>query len=169
MAEWSVDLVVDVGHEIDGDTLAELGERLEAHVASVGEEPEPGRLGVQMHTEAPSIRKGLDAAVRAVTDALRAVELRGEVIDARVMTAAEFERQQMCPTLPPLMGLAEVAEFLGVSRQRVNQLVKENPQYFREVVRTASGPLYAEAAVSAFKARRRRPGRPPKTEAPAAG
>jgi hypothetical protein len=115
-----------------------------------------------MHTEAPGIRKGLDVAVRAVTDALRALELRGEVIDVRIMTAAEFEREQMRPTLPPLMGIAEVAEFLGVSRQRVNQVARDHPNYFREVIRTKSGPLYAEYAVRAYKAQKRW-GRPPKS------
>lgn len=165
MAEWSVRAELDVGQDVDDDTIVAIRDHLDAHSAAVGEGPEPGRLSIQMHVDASTIRKGFEQAARAITDAARACGLAAEIVDARIMTDEEFEREQLRPTLPPLMGVAEIAQFLGVSRQRVGQLVREHPAYFHEVVRVASGPLYAEAAVRSYAARGRTPGRPRKAGA----
>jgi predicted DNA-binding transcriptional regulator AlpA len=55
----------------------------------------------------------------------------------------------MAPNLPPLIGVAEVAKRLGVSRQRVSQLAKMK-QFPQPVTRLGSGPVWLVRSVDRF-------------------
>src|SRR5690606_21891542 len=64
---------------------------------------------------------------------------------------------------PELVGTAEVAEMLGVSRQRVNALTA-HPDFPRPVAELAAGKVWRKGDLSRFaEERARRPGRPRKT------
>ncbi len=64
-----------------------------------------------------------------------------------------------------LLGIAEIASLLGVSRQRVYEL-RAKPQFPRPVAELAAGPVWARSAVEAFLGRwDRRPGRPKRASA----
>jgi len=59
-----------------------------------------------------------------------------------------------------LVGVAELADRLGVSRQRVSQLAKEHRGFPRPEADLASGPVWDESAIEAFVQRwDRSPGR----------
>ena len=62
----------------------------------------------------------------------------------------------------PLMGFKEIADLLGVSRQRARQLAA-TPAFPEPVARLAAGPIYESAAVEAWaKTRNTKSGRPRK-------
>jgi predicted DNA-binding transcriptional regulator AlpA len=49
-----------------------------------------------------------------------------------------------------LVGVAEVAEMLGVSRQRVNQLVQTDPDFPEPEVVLAAGRIWLRSAIEAW-------------------
>ncbi len=69
---------------------------------------------------------------------------------------AELER----PNAPELVGVAEVAELLGVSKTRVHEL-SDKAAFPEPVARLAAGPVWSRPAVARFiESWNRRPGRP---------
>jgi predicted DNA-binding transcriptional regulator AlpA len=63
--------------------------------------------------------------------------------------------------VPELAGVSEVAQILGVSRQRARQLA-DDPRFPKPVAVLMSGPVWIAADVRAFlKTWPRRTGRPP--------
>lgn len=62
----------------------------------------------------------------------------------------------------PVVGMAEVASIIGVSRQRVFQLARDYPDFPEPVAVLASGRVWERAAVEAWSWAHpdRRPGRP---------
>lgn len=64
------------------------------------------------------------------------------------------------PTIPDLVGYAEIAEIAGVSRSRARQFA-DLDGFPAPVVETAAGPLRLKSAVQAWVATRNtKPGRP---------
>ena len=100
------------------------------------------------------------ALFHAVQPYLVKFEIHDDPVAIEFLTFAEYERRAQEPTLPVLMGSREVAEMLGVSRQRVHQL-RINPGFPSPLVEVAMGPLWDERAVAAFaRDWTRKPGRP---------
>lgn len=58
------------------------------------------------------------------------------------------------------MGVAEAAEILHVSKQRVHAMTAQGLGFPPPVVELAAGPVFLRSAVEAFAARPRRAGRP---------
>jgi hypothetical protein len=62
----------------------------------------------------------------------------------------------------PVMGIGEIADLFGVSRQRVNQLDRDHPDFPEPLTRLRSGPVFCAVDIHEFlHAWDRRPGRPP--------
>ena len=115
----------------------------------------PGRgVDIIVHVEA-----------RAVLDA---VEMSAHVADIvgqdaeelHVITQLEQDRQAEESTIPELMSAAEVAEELGVSRQRVHQL-RETAAFPAPLADLRGGAVWDAAAIRRFNNEwERKPGRP---------
>jgi predicted DNA-binding transcriptional regulator AlpA len=56
----------------------------------------------------------------------------------------------------PLVGVTEVREFLGVSRQRVHQLIRDDPTFPEPVAELASGKIWLRPDVEAWARRKGR-------------
>jgi hypothetical protein len=81
------------------------------------------------------------------------------VVSARAIDEARSEAELEEPNFPQLLGVHELAEHLGVSRQRASQL-GQSPTFPTPIVRLGSGPIWLEAAVLRYVASwQRRPGR----------
>lgn len=66
---------------------------------------------------------------------------------------------------PDLMGVGEVAERLGVSRQRVDQLTREHADFPEPVEHLRSGRVWKKAAIEAWIASHpERPGGRPRKQ-----
>lgn len=139
------------------ELLAPLGVALAAGDGHVGwsatltvEAPDPARAGSY----------ALDELLHAAGEAKMPT---GEVAALEVLTAAEADRRLDEPSFPELVGAAEAAEILGVSRQRVHQLHTENPRFPEPVVELRLGPLWLKASIDAFlRSWERKSGRPPR-------
>ncbi|GAB3988947.1 helix-turn-helix domain-containing protein [Nocardioides marmoraquaticus] len=140
-------LPVDVDHLMD--SLAEY------HPA-VGSSPR-GWLEITITLPAASVAQAATTALAVVTEAVRGFAISAEPLVAAVMTTEEFDARAGMQPLPELVSSAEAAELLGVSRQRVNQLVEAGQLQGEHVGRALVLP---RAAVQNFAGRDRGPGRP---------
>lgn len=77
-----------------------------------------------------------------------------------VLAWPEMEYRAAQPTIPELLGAAEVGELLDVSRQRVHQLA-QLPAFPEPLAHVRMGPLWAKSAIEAFaRSWTRKAGRP---------
>lgn len=135
----------------------------------------PDRYVARVSVEAATFDKAIRVAAARVTEAaVQAGMPAWPVVRAEVMTEDELDAELARPQLPTLVGTAEVAGMLGISRQRVNELrsVGRNvePAFPQPVASLAAGPVWDAAAVTGFLRRwDRKPGRPRGAEAKQAG
>lgn len=60
-----------------------------------------------------------------------------------------------------LMGMAEAADFLGITRQRVAQLIRENPRFPKPLAILRCGTVLCAVSVREFGREKRPSGRRP--------
>ena len=102
----------------------------------------------------------IDATDRFVNAAKKARLPEWAITYAEVVTDAELDRMLAIPNYPTLVGVAELAEILDVSKQRASQLSKSSrfPPPFQTL---KSGPVWDRHAVMSFLEHwDRKPGRP---------
>ena len=116
--------------------------------------------GAQVSVKAKDPIEALEAAGRAFHRALEEVGIgRLPVAHAEVMTE-EYQEQWLSEPGPEYIGLAEIAEILGVSKQRVFQL-RWREDFPRPIAELAAGPVWNRVSLNHFIANwERRPGRP---------
>lgn len=85
----------------------------------------------------------------------------GNLVESRVMAWDRWETELEKSNLPDLVSAPEVGQILGVSRQRVHQLISENQSFPPPLVRLGSGPIWLRSTIEAFsRSWTRKPGRP---------
>ncbi len=160
MQTWYVDLDTTTPTPLTEDDLDTLLAALTEHGAALS----GGRdhhLGVSMTVTADSAQEAMSVALNLLTDT-GGVTLAG-LDRVEVATEAAKHRQIEAPTIPDLVGYAEIAEIAGVSRQRAFELAGQT-DFPIAVVHTANGPLRVRSAVERWATtRRRKPGRPRRT------
>lgn len=82
--------------------------------------------------------------------------LHGRVEGARILSlracADEVVAAELAhPDVPPLASAADVAQFLGLTRQRVQHLHGTDPRFPAPVARVATGPLWTVAAIRGYR------------------
>lgn len=117
-------------------------------------------LTVRFDVEAPTLRAATDEALRAVREVGA-----GRPVAVDVKPLADRIRELEHPAAQELIGLAEIAEILGVSKQRAKELADTYPDFPAPIARPAMGPIYLRPSVVAFEQRwpRKRTGRPRRT------
>lgn len=148
MAEWTVEIRISQqdGWDIpEQDTIDSFLDSLEtgAPTMSVGETG----YGVQLAVDASD---PIEAAKRAQSLLVRAAEHVGlsasPITLLAVQNAALQEEELSTSQLPNLLGVAEVAQLLGVSRQRVSQLARSRA-FPPPLMALASGPVWTEPSI----------------------
>ena len=105
-------------------------------------------ITVALTVEAPSLKEALeDGFERLSSFSGREIE----PIAARVSRQADFEAALLEPRIPQLMGVAEIAERLGVSKQRVSELAR-GQNFPRPVIALAAGPVWLASSIEGFVA-----------------
>ncbi len=167
---WSVSLVAAgtgpaIG-EID-ERLVDLAEALEEHAGVVSSQPL--RYGARLSLQAPNAGKAIETATRRFLEAGRRAGLPPwPVVRAEALTETELDVELEAPTYPKLMGVAEVAEALGTSRQRVSALARQRRGLPPPLAQLASGPVWSATTLRRFIDEwDRRPGRPARPRAAA--
>lgn len=138
---------------------------VEALDANASYDEETGRLTLTFEVDGATLRQGADAALRQGGHAVSAAALGlmpTRPTRIRVLPSEEFVAEIEHPGALDQVGVAEIAELLGVSRQRVNQLIATDA-FPPPVSRLAAGPVFTTASIEAFKRRwepTRKSGRP---------
>ncbi|HYP23268.1 MAG TPA: hypothetical protein VEV43_06825 [Actinomycetota bacterium] len=159
MTEWSV--AITVGRPAGGDVEAEAGEVVAAlgefaPAVSVGRGDATIRLALAGNT----VRDALSRALVEVRGAVEAVGWPPGVRHVEATEWGEFEKRLEAPALPELVGVTEIAELLGTSRQRASELAR-SPKFPAPLADLAAGPVWPKPVVARFAEEwERKPGRP---------
>lgn len=145
--------------------LSDLAGVLVDHGAAVG--AGPNGFSVTMSIDVDADQDELVALEAARNTLRRATSKLGlpawTVTAAEVLTYDEQDRRLSIPVLPELIGNAEIAELLGVSKARVSQL-RSLAGFPTPAAQLASGPVYTRPSIQRFLDEwKREPGRPSKT------
>lgn len=163
MISWAVDVIVETGQPIPSDVLIELGDRGDEVDVTVSRGGGPTRASAMLEFEAQTPLEAHRRAVEQVK-ALFDEHLTGEIVDVRVCRPEIAEAEAFKPDTPPLLSSPDVAEMLGVSRQRVHQLDRGHPQFPPPYARLGAGPIWTLPQIEHFaKIWDRRPGRRART------
>lgn len=156
-----------VGHlkaDIDpavGYDVEELADLVAEHQGAVA--GDDSTIEVTFDVEAPDMTAAVLTAQTIALDLI--TKVGAKVVDVarlEVITPAEQEAGLARPLIPELIGLTEVAEILGVSKQRVAQL-RDRPEFPEPVAELASGPVWTRPSLNHFiEGWSRKPGRPKK-------
>lgn len=165
MGEWSVSIDVAAGAGVRrfprlADRLCDLLDGLADHAGVAHGAANGRRYGARLSVGAESPAAAVEAATEVFEKAAAAAGLPPwQVVQVEVLAPEELRRQNAAPTLPELVGVGEVAELLGVSRQRASGLAR-SPAFPPPVAELKAGPVWARASVERFVEHwQRRPGR----------
>jgi len=115
------------------------------------------RLAVESPNPAAATALALDIFRAAVDDAGLPAS---SIVRVETITEAELDRELARPAFPELVGVGEIAELLGVTRQRASE-VQTREGFPAPVARLKSGPVWTRASITTFvESWVRRPGRP---------
>lgn len=144
----------------DADPSVEILDSWEAQLedldASVSRVPERDVVNVTIFISCDSTLMDAATKLAEVVDGV----VGAEPIGAEVLQESEWERRAESATMPELMSAAEIADELGVSRQRVHQL-RDTAAFPAPLVELRGGAVWDAAAVRKFGQEwQRKPGRP---------
>lgn len=164
MIEWTVTVHVATPAPLSEEQLITLDEAAEKEDGSVSARGVDGP-GFTFRVTVPS--ESLEYATGGgiyMADSL-ARDHDGTIVGVVAETAELAEKHALAPSTPELLAATDVAELLGVSRQRVWQL-QERPEFPEPYVRLGSGPVWTRPAIERFaESWERKPGRPAKLQA----
>jgi hypothetical protein len=156
--QWSVRVTAPVPADLDIDAQAAVAEKLRATLAHDGAR---NLLIADYTVTGPTLRRATDEALRAAR-ALPAKPTR-----LQVLPLDDWVVEQKAPQPRDLVGAAEAAVMLGVSRQRVGQLA-ERPDFPAPIARLSAGPVWTRSSIEAFgQSWTRKITGPPRKAAPA--
>jgi len=161
MEEWSVDVqaVVDPSLADDDEAIDSILDTLAPYGAALSFDQGGPHVSIQMTLEAEDFMTATQEAVRLIEELPYRIVPTG----ARTLTVADLQRELDEPAVPDLVGVAEVAEELRVSKARVNEL-QESPSFPEPIARLKSGPIWTRPSLTRFlESWERKPGRPRKT------
>lgn len=160
MDMWTVSLKLASSSgapEVDGETCASLLNKLSGRCAilTTGED----YCSLTFDVCASNFLAAASKAQELADDALLAAALPSmEVTEANVIN--HVERDKDLVGLPDLVGVAEVARYLNVRKQRVSQLAKTRA-FPAPVAILSATPIWKKSDVVSFAARRRRAAKGP--------
>ncbi|MDP9341157.1 MAG: hypothetical protein M3Q23_03400 [Actinomycetota bacterium] len=129
-----------------------------------------GGPAVQMSIDAASIEQALSEARALFEKALGEIGIAGaELVEAEVLTEDLLERQ-LSKEPEQYVGVSEIADILGVSKQRVSQIRATNGSFPKPVAELAAGPVWTRSSLNHFiESWPRQPGRPRNLDRATAG
>jgi hypothetical protein len=146
--------------EMDGWTA-----QLEAFDGSVARIPSRGVVDVTVYVSGDFLM--VDAVAKMAIEVGHVV--MAEPTGMEIVREVEWRRRAEAPTIPELMSAAEIADALGVSRQRVHKL-RQLATFPLPLAELRGGAVWDAVAVRKFAENwKRKPGRPSANAAPAGG
>jgi len=167
MTSWSVEIeVVGNGDPISTDRLEDLLDVLEPYSPTVTGTPEEpaadrARFGMSLWIDADQPSDALKEAGRVLAQATRKVRLpQWPIARILLLSDEELDRELALPSFPTLLGVAELAEKLGVTKQRASELASSR-RFPSPIATLASGPVWLAPSINRYLEEwERKPGRP---------
>jgi hypothetical protein len=160
MTEWSIAVTVGgpQGHGPFDEAVEAISDRLSTLAPSVAVSPDA--VTVRVAIEAADIADAVKRATDQVRDACRHVGWTSDVRDLEATEWSFFETKLAEPTYPELVGITEIADLLGTSRQRASELARTS-KFPSPLAELAAGPVWLKPTISKFVSEwERKPGRP---------
>lgn len=153
--DWVITFTFDADPAVE--TMDEWESRLAGFDASVARIP--GR-GIDVSVYAPGDLTMFEAINKTISEVTHVVQ-SGAPVGLEIISEFEHARRADAPTIPELMSAAEIADELGIARQRVHQLRRNNVGFPEPLAELRGGAVWDAAAVLKFKdVWERRAGRP---------
>lgn len=164
--DWNVHL--EINGELTEAQLEDLLDGLRPHSGVVSGGPGFPFYAATLSISAPAAGTAIEKAIRVLARLTPRRPLRSrDVTRAEAAKQADVERDLERPTFPEIVGTTETAKILGVSKQRVWELARQERTPFPEpIVKLAAGPIWLRSSVLAFANRPRLTGRPRRTLKP---
>lgn len=163
---WVVELTIATPKPVTEELLDVLDEEGDGRDWYITPRPEGPGVRVAVYETAPSPVEVATQVSSAVTKWLAEHGVHGDTIELRILTEDQREAEAQAPTMPTLVSATGAAEILGVQRQRVHQLYKNNSRFPAPLVQLATGPVWDEKAIEWFNSIwERKAGRPTKSAA----
>jgi hypothetical protein len=162
---WAVTLEYEGTVPVD-----DLLDALVGHGATIAAGDRRWSVTLSVHDDVPAPKAAMLALTYVQRAAARclgtAAPALGQMITMSAITFAEQDRLLDEPAFPKLVGIAEIAELLGVSRQRASEL-QTRPGFPAAVAKLKSGPVWRKGDLSRFADTwERKSGRPRRAELP---
>jgi len=163
MRDWSVSL--QVAHTLDRSVVEDIADNLVDFLKPFGGSVsyDAQMLAARFDGRAADPESALVKARRIFERALRRARFPGvpTIVAVEVEAVEELERRLRGLNVPPVVGIAELASVLRVSKQRASELSRR-PSFPRPLATLAAGPVWDRFAIARFVERwpRRRTGRP---------
>jgi hypothetical protein len=160
--DWTVTVGAATADHLDEPTLVELAQGAEKWDGTVGVRGDagPGFLLIVDVTATDPVAAGAEA-VHRVSELAGRANLGTRIVQVDVKTPELAELEALRPDTPELLAASDVADLLGVTRQRVHQLHSDRPDFPAPYARLGSGPIWTRPAIEAFeRSWSRKPGRP---------
>jgi hypothetical protein len=155
--EWSVWIGIDGTN--DENETGRLLEALAPHSPAITAHA----WGLEAHftVDAPAAWDALYLGMQTVKTAA----FHGPIHRLEVQPQSDVDADLERPNFPELVGHKETAAILGVSKQRLDELLRTHPEFPRPVVQLAAGPIWIRSGIKRFlETWPRRAGRPPKAD-----
>ena len=150
MRDWTVELHRETGRgDPDRDTFGTYLDDLVVHHVALSATPQ-GRVSTRLTVTATDPATAVAHALEAEDAAATKAGLGGHVTAVTVADAATPDGEATW-IRTPLLGLTDIGKLLGVSRQRASELAKDHALFPPAVVRTSTGSLFEEAAISSSR------------------
>lgn len=145
-------------HEITDEQADALARHLPGYGIAV---LDGQRVRLDMTVEASTLGRATEEALKAARAAYaEAFDAVGQQVGIRIVTEEDEERELASPAPLDLVGIAEIAEMAGVTRQRAHQL-SERPDFPQPVAEPRSGKVFTLGSVQRWLAGwERKTGRP---------
>jgi hypothetical protein len=152
--EWVITLSYDLTASME--EMDRWAHQLEQFDGTVAQIPRRGVVDVTVH--APAYMDIWDAGRKMADELEHVVGVMPSAVE--IITEQELYRRAAEPTLPELMSAAEIADELGISRQRVHQL-RSTAGFPAPLADLRGGAVWDAAAIRKFaQTWERKPGRP---------
>jgi hypothetical protein len=158
---WYVDVDFVASATLADEVEFDVLDALSAYSAAMSTDRDRRGGSVSFTVDAPNAA-GTVPIIEEVTTTIRSMLGDVDVVRVDVMTEQARKAANENPSIPPLVGYAEIADLAGVSRQRARELAHLDG-FPVAVVETAAGPLRVKEAVESWIQNwNRKPGRPRK-------
>lgn len=162
MAEWSVRLEIEhSAPEVIEEQIDTIVDALERYAGVVSYNVRV--ISARLFIIAPTPLRAFGAGLQIFMAVLRKTGVRPtHISDVEVQAWSDLERRLDMPNVPELVGVAEVAQLLHVSKQRASEVARSKV-FPRPIAELASGPIWKKVAILRHATQwSRKPGRPAK-------